>query len=321
MKICLEKSIFLLAALLGVSGVVAQEYPSRPVRLLVGYPPGGSPDAVARLLAPKLTQSLGQAFVVENKPGAGATVATAEVARSAADGYTLLLAETAQLVIAPYIYKALGYDTLKDLAPVALVSSTPMVLVAGTKNMQIKTLNELIREAKARPGKLNFGSLGAGSIHALGIEAMKAALGINITQIPYKGGVAAVAAVMSGEIELTFSSLSTVKTMGERAHIIAVSSIDRDAQLPDIPAISEVIKGYDFSSQCGLLAPAGTPAAVVAKLSGAIKTAVYSPDVQDRFKFLGLATNLTSPDGYTENLRKELDKYARAVKLANIQRE
>ncbi len=327
MKIRYRELVFALTPLLWVSGLAAQEYPNRPVKLLVGYPPGGSPDALARLLAPKLSQSLGQAFVVENKPGAGATLATAEVARSPADGHTLLVAETASLVIAPYVYKALAYDTLKDLAPVALVSNLPMVLVASSRNSQVKSLADLIREAKANPGKLNYASLGASSIHALGTEALKAALGINITQIPYKGGIAAVAAVLAGEVDLTYTSLSTVKGLGkstgDKAHVIAiaVSSIERNPQLPDVPAVSEVIKGYDFSPQYGMLAPAGTLPAVLAKLSGAIKAAVSSPDVQDRFKSYGFVTTLTTPEGYTENIRQELEKYARAVKIANIQPE
>lgn len=321
MKTRLGKLLCALAALLWVCAAAAQEYPNRPVKLMVGYPPGGSPDIVARLLAPKLSETLGQSVVVENKPGAGATVATAEVARAPADGHTLLLAETAQLVIAPYVYKAVAYDTLKDLAPVGLVTSTPMVLVVSSKNTQINTLNDLIREAKARPGALNYGSLGAGSIHALGTETLKAALGLNITQIPYKGGVATLTAIVAGELTVVFSSLSTVRSMGDKVRIIAVSSIERFPYLPDVPAISEVIKGYDFPSQNGMVAPAGTPAAVLAKLSGALKAAAHSPEVQERFKFLGFVNAFTTPEGYAENIRRELDKYARAVKVSNIRPE
>ena len=284
-----------LVALLGWSiamAAVGQGYPDKPVKIIVGYAAGGGPDVVARLLAQKLTQSLGQPFVVESRVGATGTIATAQVAKSLPDGYTLLLGETAQLAIVPYVYKTLGYDPAKDLAPVALMITAPLVLVSSVKTTQIKTLDALIHEAKARPGKLDYGTVGIGSMHHIAMETMKADLGISVTHIPYKGGPLTVSALLTGEVPLILTTVSSLGQNIGQANILAVTSKDRYAVLPEVPSISEVIKGYDFSSQMGVLAPAGTPPEVVAKLSSTIKAAIHSPDFLDRLKDNGFCDDL-----------------------------
>ena len=313
-----------LVALLGWSiamAAVGQGYPDKPVKIIVGYAAGGGPDVVARLLAQKLTQSLGQPFVVESRVGATGTIATAQVAKSLPDGYTLLLGETAQLAIVPYVYKTLGYDPAKDLAPVALMITAPLVLVSSVKTTQIKTLDALIREATARPGKLDYGTVGIGSMYHTAMETMKADLGISVTHIPYKGGPLTVSALLTGEVPLILTTVSSLGQNIGQANILAVTSKDRYAVLPEVPSISEVIKGYDFSSQMGVLAPAGTPPEVVAKLSSAIKAAIHSPDFLDQLKTMGFAMTWGSPEAYADNIRQKLAKYARAVMLANIQPE
>lgn len=300
---------------------MAQGYPNKPVKIIVGYTAGGGPDVVARMLAQKLTKSLGQPFIVENKAGASGTLATAQVAKSPADGYTLLMGETAQLVIAPYVYKTLSYDTVKDLAPVALMITAPLVLVSSAKTSQIKTLDSLIREAKAHPGKLDYGSSGIGSLHHIAMETMKADLGISLTHIPYKGAPLAISALLAGEVPLIFTTVSSLGQNKGQTHILAVSSKDRYPVLPDIPSISEVTKGYDFSSQMGVLAPVGTSPEVLAKLSDAIKTAIHSPDFLEKLKTMSFTMTWGAPEEYAENIHQNLAKYARAVKLANIQPE
>lgn len=321
MNIYLSRLCAAAAAVLFVGGAAAQSYPAKPVRMVVGYAAGGGPDVLARALAQKLTQSMGQSFVVENRAGASGTLATAQVAKAPADGYTLLMGETAQLVIAPHVYKALPYDPVKDLAPVSMIATVPLLLVSSAKASQIRTLADLVREAKARPDKLDYATVGIGSIHHIAMESMKRDLGINLTHVPYKGGALTVNALLAGEVPVILTTLSSLGQNASAGHILAVSSRDRYPGLPDVPAISELVKGFDFSSQMGILAPAGTPPDVVTRLSVAVKAAVHSPDFQERLKIMGFALTWESADGYAENIRSNLPKYARAVKVANIQPE
>ncbi len=321
MKVSFKHAVIAVAGLLVIAtSALGQDYPNRTVKILVGYPPGGVPDFVARVLGQALSQSLGQQFVVENKPGAGATLATAIVAKSAADGYTLLAGETGQIEIAPYLYKTLPYDTLRDLVPVSLVASTPLIFVSGAKT-QIKTIQDVIRVAIADPGKLNYGSSGIGTIHHITMEAFKAEAGVNLTHVPYKGSPLALAGLLGGEVHLMLTSLGV--TAAQRSagtiNVIAVSSAARYPFIPDVPSISEEIKGFDFSSETGILAPAGLPASVLAKLSAAIKTALDTPDLHDKFRKIGLLVTWTTPEGYTDKIRHNLKKYERVIRAANIQ--
>lgn len=313
----------LVVACLGFAAVsYAQDYPNRPVKLLVGYVPGGGPDMVARALAQKLTEILGQPFVVENKPGAGGTLATGLAAKSPADGYTLLVGETGQLVIAPYIYKNLSYKTLKDFAPVALVSSEPLLLVSSKKS-GIKTVQDLVQQAKANPGNLSYGSSGVGTIHHIAGEVLGSGLGLDLMHIPYKGSGQSVPAILSGDVPLLVSSFA-----GAGSHIragtlnlLAVTTAARIPSMPNVPAVSEMIKGYEFPSEVGILAPAGLPPAVLIKLSAAIKLACDSPDFIAKFKETSTIVSYKSTVEYTENLKTNLQKYADAAKLSKINAE
>ena len=319
------KTLFaLLAAIGGLVGLgssaLGQDYPNRAVRILVGYPPGGIPDLVTRATGQALSQILGQQFVVENKPGASATLATDLVAKAPADGYTLLTGETGQLEIAPYLFKALPYDTLRDLTPISHISSTTIVFVANSKS-NIRTIKDLIREAKANPGKLNYGSSGIGSIHHIIFEAFNAAAGIKMTHIPYKGAQLTLAALLSGEVHAMMTGLGVVTAQRQAGTVtlIGVTSAERYPFTPDIPPISDELKDFDFSSEAGILAPAGLPPEVLAKLSRSIKAAVETPDVQDRFKKLGLVLSWTTPEAYREKIRQNLKKFEQVVRTANIQ--
>jgi tripartite-type tricarboxylate transporter receptor subunit TctC len=310
----------LLAAASFAPCVLAQAYPAKPVTLVVGYVAGGSPDLVARTLGQSLSQSLGQAFVVENRPGASATLAAASVAKAPADGYRLFVADTAPLVIAPFTIKGIPYDTLKDFTPVSLVYvATGMALVSNS-GTSIKSLQDLLREAKAKPGKLSYGSSGVASIHHLAMEVFKAGTGTDMTHIPYKGSAQSVVGVLSGEIPVLYTALSTVQShiASGKVNLLAVGSPSRQPGYPDVPAINEVVKDFEYTGEFGILGPAGLPAEAVARLSAGLKQAASAPDVVEKFKATGGAAAFTTPEQYAQLIRRNLVKFERAVKLAKI---
>lgn len=304
------------------SGAGAQGYPTRPVKIVVGYVAGGGPDTVARALAQKMGEILGQPFVVENRPGAGGTLATGMVAKSPADGYTLLAGETGQLVIAPYIYKTLSYNTLKDFTPIGLASSESVFLVASPKS-NIKTLADLIRESKTNSGKISYGSSGVGTIHHITAEVFMQGAGIDMQHIPYKGSSQSVPAILAGDIPVLMSGFGSVAPhiRSGKLNLIAITTAKRPPSMPDAPIIGDLISGYDFPSETGLLAPAGLPGPVLAKLSNAIKLATESPEFIARFKDTGTMPSFMNPSEYTENLKTNLKKYEQAVSRAKIQPE
>lgn len=304
------------------SGAIAQDYPTRPVKIIVGYVAGGGPDSIARALALRLSEILGQPFTVENRPGAGGTLATAVVARSPADGYTLLAGETGQLVIAPYIYKSLPYNTLKDFTPVALATSEPVLLVASAKS-NIKSVADLVREAKANPEKISYGSSGVGTIHHITAEVFKFGVGIDMQHIPYKGSGQSVPALLAGDVPVLMSGYGSVAPhiRSGALNLLAVTTASRIGPFPATPAMGEFIKGYDFPSETGILAPAGLPAPIVAKLALAIKQATDSPEFLNRFKETSIVANFKNSADYTENLKANLKKYESAVSMAKIQPE
>lgn len=317
-------SLALALGLAATSGARAQgagdNYPVRPVKLVVGYVPGGSPDTAARMVSQRMSQILGQPVVVDNKAGAGGMLATALVAKAPADGYTLLLGETGQLVIAPWITKNLSYDVMRDFAPVGMIGTTPLVLVANAKT-GIRTLQDLVREARAKPGALNYGSSGTGTIHHIAGEVFKADTGIDMMHVPYKGSGQSVPAVVAGDVPVLMTSLTVVLPFIQAGTVnaLGVTSASRYGDLPNVPAISETVKDYDYSSEMGILAPAGTPAAVINKLSQALREALNSPDVQKQLKLGSIVPHYTTPAGYTDNLRRNLRKYEQAVKTAKAE--
>lgn len=312
---------FGLAATFGARAQAAGDnYPVRPIKLVVGYVPGGSPDTVARIVSRKLGQILGQPVVVENKAGAGGMLATAQVAKAPADGYTLLLGETGQLVIAPWTTKNLPYDVMRDFAPVGMVGATPLVLVANAKS-GIRTLQDLVQEARANPGALSYGSSGNGTIHHIAGEVFKADTGIDMMHVPYKGSGQSVPAVISGDVPVLMTSLTVVLPFVQAGtvNVLGVTSAARYGDLPNVPVISETIKGYDYSSEMGILGPAGTPTAVINKLSQALGEALNSAEVKKQLKLGSIVPLYTTPAGYTDNLQRNLRKYEQAVKTAKAE--
>lgn len=324
MKTLLRTLFALVAGLLVLYGSAeAQGYPDRPIKILVGYVPGATgPDFSARTIAPKLSQILGRPVVVENRPGAGGTVATAMVVHAPPDGYTLLLGETGQLEIAPYIYDDLSYKTLTDLTPIGMMTDgAGIVIVVNTKTTKIRSIDDLIREAKANPGKLSYGSAGIGTIHHLAMETFADGVGIKLQHIPYKGGGQALPAFLAGDVSILIAAYQTVQpyVQAGSAVVLAATRGKRLPALPNVPSVSEYVKGYSMESQLGLLGPANMPPDIVKKLSAALKATLESPDVREKLSAGGTRPiRWTTPEEYTEIIRDNLKKFERAVKLAHV---
>lgn len=313
----------LLTSLFVADGVLAQGYPAKPIRLIVGYVPGATgPDFSARTIAPKLSEILGQPVVVENKPGAGGTIATAMVVNAPADGYTLLLGETGQLEIAPHVYKNLPYKTLTDLTPIGMMTDgAGIVLVANAKTTNIRSIPDLVRQAKEKPGTLSYGSAGNGTIHHLVMEAFKDGVGIDLIHVPYKGGGQALPAFLAGDVHILVAAYQTVAqhVQAGNAVVLGASGGKRLPALPNVPTLGEFVKDYSMESQLGILGPANMPPEVVQKLSQALRATLESPDVRERLSAGGTRPiRWTSPEGYREVIQGNLRTFERAVRLANV---
>ncbi len=301
----------------------AQTYPSKPIRIVVGFAPGGPADVMARLIGQRMTAILGQSIVVDNRPGAGGTIGARSVAESDPDGYTLLLGNTSTLVISPLTYKNVNYDHVKGFAPVALLGTTSNLLIVNPE-LPVKSVQELVALVRAKPGKLNYSSAGIGTPPHLIGEMFKQRLGLDVTHVPYKGGGPSVQAVVAGETQFSFenptSSLSLVKAGNVRA--LAVTSDTRNSQTPDLPTMIEAGVG-DFTSVSftAVVMRAGTPVAIVNKLNAAINESLKSPEVAGTLVKLGVDAKISSPEEFAAFLAKERDKWTTVVKTAGVQME
>ncbi|MEA3157535.1 MAG: hypothetical protein QOK44_5124 [Betaproteobacteria bacterium] len=312
---------FILLAAVWIGGALAQDYPTRPVRIVVPYAAGGLPDTMTRITTQRLLATMGQPFVVDNKPGAGGISACELVAGSPADGYTLLIADVGQTAINPALYSKLPYDPVKDFAPVSIIGISAQFLVTHSA-VPANTLPELIALAKRKPGELSYGSGGTGSLHHLSMEALKAPLGLDITHVPYKGTAQAVPGLLNGEVALVFSALPSIAAYikAGRVKLLAVSTMKRSAQAPDVPTIAEVtgIKDYDYPPEIGVLAPAKTSHAIVKRLAEEIGKAVRHTDTMSRFATLGIEGIGNTPEEYMRQIRIDIAKYAKAVKASGV---
>ena len=300
-------------------GAAAQTYPTKPVRMVVPYAPGGAPDVLARSLAIGLAESFGQQFVVENRPGAGGISAAETVARAPADGHLLFFSDIQQLAINPYLFKKLPYDAGRDFAPVTLAASIPLY-IAAQSSLNIHNLAELVAYAKANPGKLTYGSSGIASIHHIAMESLLGSLGIQAMHVPYKGAAQSVPAFMGGEVSLVIAGFSQLQghVQQGKSRFIAVTTARRNPQAPDVPAAAETVPGYDFSSEMGVVVPAATPKDVVERLSAAIGKALQDPATVQRLGGMGATVIASTPQGYRDNINANLVKFKRAVEVAGV---
>ena len=314
----------LTGAVAGAGAAGAQDYPMRPIRMVVPYAAGGLPDTMTRLAAVKITEILGQQVVVDNRPGAGGIGACELVARATPDGYTLLIADVAQTAINPALYAKLPYDTLRDFAPVSLMGTSGQFLTANA-SVPANSLKELIALVKAKPGQFRYGSGGIGSVHHLSMEALKTPLGLDIVHVPYKGNGVAIPAMIGGEVALVFSALPAIEAhiKSGRVKLLAINTLKRSPQAPNVPTVGEVtgIRDYDYPPAIGVLAPANAPKAVVNKLAAAIAKAVHHPEVAGRYATLGIEPVGNTPAQYLAQTRIDIAKYAKAVKAAGVKVE
>jgi tripartite-type tricarboxylate transporter receptor subunit TctC len=301
----------------------AQSYPTKPIRLIVPYPAGGTTDILARLCAMQLGQRLKQTVVVENRAGASGAIGSAEVARAAPDGYTLLMATASSHGINSAVYKKLPYDAVKDFAAVTMVASTPNIIVVNP-GVPAKNLKELIALAKAEPGKLNFGSTSLGGSPHMSAELLKMMAGIDMVHVPYKGAAPMLSDLLGGQIQIGFdnlpSTINFVRTGKVRA--IAVTTPQRWPGAPDIPTVAESgLPGYEVSGWFGLLAPAGTPKAVLDTLQQAVAASVSDPEVAKHMLELGAQPIANSPDAFAAQIKLEVDKWKKVVQATGVKVE
>ncbi len=312
-------SIVVVVAGMAASCAAAQNYPDKPIRVIVPVPAGGTPDVVARMVLPGLSNLLGQQLVIDNRGGAGGLIGAELAAKAVADGYTLFFSSPGSLVILPYLQKQVAYDTLRDFAPVSLVSIGPFLLIAHP-SLPAKTVKELLALAKAEPGKLNYASAGNGAANHLAMELFKSMAGINITHVPYKGAPQAVTDLIGGSgVSLMFNSIPPViqHIKAGRLKLLAVSSARRSPQLPDVPTASESgVPGYESITWFGLLAPAKTPAAIVRRLNELMVKVVRAPELKAQFELLGYDPVGSSAAEFSTFIRAESEKYSRVVKLS-----
>ena len=303
-------------------GALAQEYPARPIRFIVTYPPGGTVDITARIVQPKLSESLGQTVIIENRGGAGGALGTEAAARSAPDGYTFLYTLSSH-TINPFFYK-LNYDVERDFAPVSLVVSAPQ-LIAANPNAPAKTLRELVAAARERPGFYAYASPGNGTPGHIAAELLKLRTGINIVHVPYRGGGPAVADVLAGQVPFLFLTASAALSQARSGKLraLAVTTRKRTASAPDIPTVAEELNlpDYEVDSWCAMFAPAKTPAAIVARMQKEVARVVHLPEVKQKLVEQGADPVGSSPEELDRVVRTELKSWAAVIRDAGIKLE
>ena len=310
-----------VAALTAVafSAVVhAQAFPSKPLRLVVPFPPGAGTDMFARVLAHKLSESLGQPVVVDNRPGGGAIIGTDIVAKAPPDGYTLLLSTTSH-AINPSVYSKLPYDTLRDFATVTQVATVPIVLVVHP-SLPVTTAQELVAFARSRPGELNVGSSSSGTVFHLAAELLKSTAGIDMVHVPFKGGSPALAALLANQVNVLFETSLTVGPQAKAGKLrpLAVGGLKRSSAMPELPTMAESgFPGFSAENWYGVYVPAGTPREIVKRLNREIVNALSQPDVRERFASQGAELIGNTPEQHEEFLRAEMAKWARIARLAD----
>jgi tripartite-type tricarboxylate transporter receptor subunit TctC len=316
-------SAILAAALAALAspGMAQEDYPTHPVRLIAPSGPGGNPDILARLLAERFSASFGKPFIVENVPGAGGVVAAGMVARASPDGHVLMFGDSGSMAINPALNPSLGYDPIKDFTPITALASLPTILVANS-SVPAHTLDELIALARKQPGRMSFGSAGAGSIHHLTMAIFAERAGIDLLHVPYRGGSAMVNGLLTGEIQVGWSGIPNVMPLIASGKLLAycISVLQRSPSVPSIPTCDELgQKGFDIATVMGLQAPSGTPHKIVERLQAQAAAAMREPSMDARMKQLGMVMEENGTANYVRFIQRDMDRYAQAVHKLNLQ--
>ena len=325
----LTRRTLLFAAALAFQSLVCalpafgQAYPAKPIRIIVTFPAGGGADFVARAVAPKLSEALGQPVVIENRAGANGGIGNELVAKSPPDGYTLLLGAAGALTIAPHLYKNLPFDTLKDFEPICLVGSSPFILTLNP-SVSANSVSELTALAKAKPGTLNYGSSGTGGAPHLAGELYKSITGVDIVHVPYKGLAPAITDLLGGQIQILFADVGLVAqhVKAGKLKAIAVTGKQRSSALPDVQTMIEArVAGYEAGTWYGILAPAGTPSAIVNQLNAELVKILAMPEIRNPFAAQGVEPRGDKPAEFAALIRDDYAKWAKVIKDANIKAE
>ena len=298
---------------------LAQPYPSRPIKLIVPYPPGGNTDIVARAFGQKLSERLGQPVVIDNRGGAAGALGMGLAVKSPNDGYTLVIGDLGSLVIAPIANPNTGYNAQKDLAPISLVT-TVSIVVSVNPNSPDKTFAEFLARARAQPGKLTYGSSGIGAPGHLAFEMLRSMAGIDILHVPFKGGAQAITGLLGEQVDIVVDGTAMAQVKAGKLRALAVTG-PRLPALPEVPGIGETVKGFEFTNWWGILAPAGAPPAAIARLNEELTAIAALPEIRERLNGLGLAATSSTPQQFTTLIRTETDKVTRIVKDAGIKFE
>lgn len=316
-----KTALTLLAFALWPAAASAQTYPGKPIRFIVPFTPGGGNDTIARLVGQKLAAATGQQVLIDNRPGAGGAIGAEAAAKSAADGYTIFLAGVATHGINPNLRRKLGYDPVRDFDPVSLIASAPLLVVVHP-SLPVKSVKQLVALAKAQPGKINYASNGAGGSSHMAVELFKSMTGTSMVHIPYKGLAPALTELLSGEVQLMFSSavsmLPQVKAGKLRA--IAMTGARRSPAIPDIPTVAEAgIPGYETGSWYGIVAPAGTPRTAIDRLSREVAAIVHTPEITRRLDDEAVIPVGSTPEEFATHIRNELARWSKVIKQSGIQ--
>ena len=315
------KVVFLIAFSFLNASSFADEYPSKPIRIIVPFPPGGGADVLMRPLSKKLTELLGQPIVLDNKPGANGNIGADYVAKAAPDGYTLLIGNSS-LSISTALYSQLSFDPVKDLAPIALLVNTPSLLVANPK-FKAKNISELIEYAKQNPGKINYSSAGIGSTPHLGMEVLGLATGTKFTHIPYKGSGPAVAALLANEVDVQITNTSTVLPQVQAGKLtpLGTTTLKRTPILASVPSISETIPGFELNTWYGLLGPAGLPKGIIQRLNQAFTNCLNTPEIKQQLISMAYDPDPSSPEAFSALIKKDNIYWANIIKTTGIKAE
>jgi tripartite-type tricarboxylate transporter receptor subunit TctC len=323
MKFSCPMLIILIAAALTAGGALAQQYPSKPIRLIVPFTPGGSTDIVARIAGQKLGEALGAQVLIDNRPGAGGNIGVELAAKSAPDGYTLVMGHIGTFAVNPALYARLPYDPIRDFAPISLVAMVPNMLVVHP-SLPVKSVKELIALSRSRPGQLNYGSSGAGGTPYLAVEYFKLMAKVDIVHIPYKGAAPMIIDLIGGQLSLTITGIPPLlpHVKAGKLKALAVATSKRLPLLPELPTIAEAaLPGYEATSWYGVLAPAATPKEIITRLNTEIVKAIARPDAAERLSGEGAEPATSTPEQFGAFIKSEIVRWGRVIKAAGVTAE